>query len=301
MDIRHYLALLMRRWKEIVVIVLLVLGAAYVSTRQIVQPTYSSTLFLSFGVDRSKNIEGYYGGINASDGFAETVQGWVKDPGVLAEVRKVAGDNDLDLSARKQERQNIIVSIGNGDDGLGAKTNAEAVLKVLEMRLAEFNQRTNNSYAIGLSSVTTQVNVPEDKLRTTLLIALFFGLILGVAWGFVFEFLFGRVSFVSQLKSDEDWQDVIEIVDSKSDWSYLQSFLATKNNVKLVTVDCDLPVDAKDLDLKKDCLVRFPNDLVGDLDQAEVVLMVKLGVTRISNVKKLQVLLQKPVCLVVLA
>ena len=71
-----------------------------------------STSFISIGaLDNEK--DSIVDVVEASDKFAETVQGWFRNPKVLSlineKIKNVCGDcNDVSISVAKQEKQNLV-------------------------------------------------------------------------------------------------------------------------------------------------------------------------------------------------
>ena len=175
---------LVTHWKKIAIIAVITAIASIVFGYGYLQHKYETTLFLSIGSITDGNS--ILDNVEAADHFAETVQGWFKNPAFLKQVNKLSGI-DAGLSARKQEKQNLIVTYKtlNDDDG---KYIATAVNTSVEMEIKKYNQTTKSSFTLALfSSDTKELG---DRTLFLAVFGLLIGLALGIALSFAYESLF---------------------------------------------------------------------------------------------------------------
>jgi capsular polysaccharide biosynthesis protein len=216
MDPREFLVFLRRRMASIVVVVLIFFGLAMGYTQQS-SAEEGATIFLTIGAQLPDGVS--VGALGASqnenvvDQFTQTVQGWVSNPEFVRDVQDLV-QVPVGLSVRKQEKQNLLVTVHMPAEHDGAKSSsdvAEQVVEAMNTEIASYNELTNASFVVAVSSVTPYVNAPNWKLNG--MVGILLGLIIGIV-GFAlveysrrtltFEFqassLFGKESLV-RLKS----------------------------------------------------------------------------------------------------
>lgn len=206
MDIRNYFYYLWRmKWKAVSVgIIFAVCGFVYTSVSSIT--TYEGVVFLTVGMEQAEYPQdaeafGARGVTEADYYFAQTVQGWTMDPSfandVISRLQIVSDDAALSISARQQERQNIIFSVVSGDSQTALDA-SQASLDELDDRLMSYNETMQTSYKIANPAVTLLTHEP-NVVRNSVL-----GLLVGMIFVFVamlcYEFLVGIVSFTFQVE-----------------------------------------------------------------------------------------------------
>lgn len=194
MDPRNYLTLILRRWKEILAfgLVFLLVSAAW--TLFFAQTQYRSTLFFTVAGE-NKGIS-LYEDTRGADLFSETVQGWTKNPGLVAEIGDKTGEK-FGISGRVQESQNVVVEL-SADSEEGIKKVSEETLNVLKTKVNEFNKETNHTFTLAIP--TTEYTTEEPGLGKNELIFLLIGLIIGLGFAFLYEYMTDKASFEHQVE-----------------------------------------------------------------------------------------------------
>ncbi|MBU1018586.1 MAG: hypothetical protein ABII07_05015 [Patescibacteria group bacterium] len=201
MDVRNYFQYLWRvKWRAIVVgMIFGVCGLLYSIT--FLTTTYEGFVFLTVGMEQGSYPQdaeafGARGVTEADNYFAETVQGWTMDPSFANQVSERVGES-VSVSARKQERQNLIFQVFAGSSEVAELAARETVAELSE-RLSSYNDVMKTSYAIANPEVTVYERIPQ------VLFNVFTGFVLGfliLVFGFLtLEYLRGVVSFGFQVE-----------------------------------------------------------------------------------------------------
>ncbi|MFA6527936.1 MAG: hypothetical protein WCT46_00125 [Candidatus Gracilibacteria bacterium] len=199
MDVRNYLSFLWRiKWKAIVVGI--VCGvSAFVYTSSFSEKSYEAIVFMSIGMEQGVYPDqaeafGARGVTEADYYFAQTVQGWSMDPSFGDQVNeRVSGS--VSVTARQQERQNVIFSIIGNDEEI-VNLAATATVDELTERLASYNGTMETSYKVANPEITIWTH--EPKVLFNGLIGFLFGVLLVVGFYLVYEYFTGTVSFAFQ-------------------------------------------------------------------------------------------------------
>jgi|GEM_PF-3061736 len=206
MDVRNYFYFLWRiKWALIGVA--LVFGVSCsVYTFAFSETYYEGIVFMTIGMEQGSYPEdaqafGARGVEEADSYFTETVQGWTMDPAFVNDIYDYLGwvrDDDLSVSARKQERQNLILSIATSSIN-DVQQAASGALGVLEERMGSYNETMDTSYKIA--NPETTVLTHEPKVLMNGLTGFVVGGLLVVVFILVYEFLSGRVTFPFQAEN----------------------------------------------------------------------------------------------------
>ena len=112
-----------------------------------------SQTFITVGIDNTE--QNLTNNFEAADMFTETIQGWFKNTQFLAEIN---GSNKTTINAKKQEKQNLIISfqLTDGTDS-ETKTIQESVINTLKKNVENYNIETNSKVRLTLisSNITT--------------------------------------------------------------------------------------------------------------------------------------------------
>jgi len=194
MDLREYLLLVLRRWKEVLATGLLLMILSGVWTHFFAETEYKSTL--SFTVAGEKGSVSLFEDIRGADLFSETVQGWTKNPGLIAEIEEEAGES-FGISGRVQENENVVVELSaKSEDSI--KKVSESTLKVLQDKVSQFNKDTKHSFKLSVPTIKYEIS--EPKLGKNEVIFLVLGLLIGIGIAFLYEFLADKASFTHQIE-----------------------------------------------------------------------------------------------------
>jgi len=262
MDLRNYLAVLVRRKWQILVITLLTVLVSTLSTLFLLETKYGATLYFTIA-SRDDKITDYYDfgnyyGNMASIEFARTVSGWHENPQFKDDVYNKAGisiNEDLDLlrkligpfSVKRIERANIKVGL-NSKTLASAERLAQSYVDILEERLEHYNQVSDTQYNLAESSRILYAK--EPKLGTNIPIAIFIGLILGIIFAYLYEY-FARVVSSKDQAEEILGRKACEVLNKKfsfSDLAFLSSYV--KKLPHSNTVIAGLSVESKEISSK---------------------------------------------------
>lgn len=185
MNIISNLQLYKRHWIGILFITTLstIVAVTVVATKD--PSTHEATIFLSIGTKQTNNVSTSFDDVQAADRFTETVQGWFKNPDLLHRIEKATGQT-VNLSARKQEKQNLIVSapaIGENQATVIANTTIEQ----LRNDITQYNAETDSHYTLALTSIT--IEEQKAKLLIFGVVGFIFGLTFAIGLAHLWQFL----------------------------------------------------------------------------------------------------------------
>ena len=176
---KTFLKIISRRWKEILIITLLTAGLTVILGFFYNKSAFSNTIFISVG---AKQQTGYalavnpYETVQAADQFSESVQGWFKNPAFIEKINTQA-EYKVDLSARKQEKQNLVITFRTETEEQAEKV-SQVTERILRDQIARYNRETGNDFRLPIFNLTIK--------EGTYHLALFgvFGLIIGFFLGY---------------------------------------------------------------------------------------------------------------------
>ena len=204
MDVRNYFYFLWRvKWKALIVgVIFAICGAVY--SVAVTGVTYEGVVFLTVGLEQEayvhlENAEEYGTKGSTEDDyyFAQTVQGWTMDPSFQEQANLRMTSGSFTVTARQQERQNIIFQVFASDASLIEEA-AWVTVDELEERLDSYNETMQTSYKIANPEVTSYLKDPPYKVNAVA--GLLLGLLLVIFVQLCYEFFAGIVSFPFQVE-----------------------------------------------------------------------------------------------------
>jgi hypothetical protein len=292
MDPREFFVLLKRRLSLILVGVLVFSGVAFVYTGQL-EAEEGTTIFVTMGATLPNGVA--VGALGASqnenvvDQFTQTVQGWVSNPDFQRRVEEHVGEA-VSMGVRKQEKQNLIVTVS-------PEFAALSVMMILDEEMLAYNEQTNTSFVVALSSMTSYLNEPNLKLNLLMAVLLGF-LVMGV--GVVMaEYLRRTLTFEFQVASFLGDSPLVRLK-SKFVRSDLDGFLTlySKGNGRLFLLelgDTGFSHHRAHLEEHRVYLKAYPKDLKGEMAVDRMIVVVKLGVSSEDHVREIRMLIGKSV------
>jgi len=295
MDLRQYLSVPVRRYKEIIAITVLfmIISLALTSFKQ---NSYPVTLFYTIALDDKQDTENYkYSNFYAEQSgleFTRTVSGWFDDPALEGEVFANAGinkDDELTLikklfgffTMKRVERQNIQVNFSTSADERSHKL-ADALGEVIKARLVDYNEGSSSNYKMVLSSKWVELKEPSYPLSAVL--SFFIGLILGIFLSYLYEYFTRKISTIFEAEEISGKKILGEIKRDKLSVAFLEKLISTHKPEQIVFVS----QDRKILDGK---VLVFPSDLkLIDANKKSFVI-VSLGVSREDHLHKVSKLI----------
>lgn len=185
MNIQNTLQLYKKNWIGILLITILStgVGISVATTRNAL--THEATLFLNIATKQGNNASTTFDDIQAADRFTETVQGWFKNPNLIHRIEESTGQ-PAHLSARKQEKQNLIITLPAINEEQ-ARILASTTIEELRNDINQYNTETQSQYTLALTSVTIQEQ--ENKTLIFAVVGFAFGLILALALAHLWQML----------------------------------------------------------------------------------------------------------------
>lgn len=187
---QHFLTIITRRYREIIVIAVLTTIASVAFSFLYNTPGWSATAFINIGVKQTgSERETIYDSVQAADHFAESIQGWFRNPEFIAGLEEsICGSScAMDFSARKQEKQNLVVTFK-----LPTEEHSAAAKKILHEKLNaeidKFNSVTGSEVRIAIFDLTVKKRTIHPAFFGIL------GLISGLMLGYGFASLHERLN-----------------------------------------------------------------------------------------------------------
>lgn len=200
MDLRHYLSFLIRQRKLLAVFALIGIVAALASGLLFKKTTYEGIIFLTIGAAQPEELNyreySTYETVRAADQFTETIQGWTKNPSFIKKIQDNAGFS-FGISARKQEKQNLVISITSDSEEKVGKAAQKTLLAIGE-EIKIYNEATKGAF--NIAHATTHIEKKETKLPTNVLFGLIFGVLVGLAYAILREYFLDIASFEFQIE-----------------------------------------------------------------------------------------------------
>ncbi|GEM_PF-835305 len=301
MNIRGLSFLIQRRWKEIMVITIVTVLCSYGLSRFKNQSQYETTIFLSIGAadlrdqsdarDQTKNSP--LDLIQAADQFSETVQGWFKNPEFIQTIL-AQSKTYTDFSARKQEKQNLVVTFAAGSHE-AAKNIVNAVKAGLSAEIEKYNLKTGSRFELALYS--SFIETKPANLMLFLMLGLLFGLIIGTATGYFYEYFFDLAMDENQVSSLMHKEYLEKFQSLQSQKPELLAAVLKKEEARKITI---AGVNFTPLALQKKLQAKLPHaeiktirlpENLGEATHGKLLLVVRLGVTQLEDLTGLKAFL----------
>jgi capsular polysaccharide biosynthesis protein len=302
---RSFVFFMRRRWKKIILLMLLTTIFSTFFAWQKNKIQYAGTIFLSIGVKQSEEDSGkdMYEKVQAADQFTETIQGWFKNPNFIDRVNKAAG-NGAEFSARKQEKQNVVVTFVSDSDEQ-AKKLIEVIKSELSAEIQKFNTRTNSNFQLALYSGT--VSPQDGNFLLFIIFGTLLGLILGLCLAYAYEYFFNLASFEKQITDvlQKNYLEKLPKEKSKK-LSLLVTYLKNLEAKKITLAGVNfLPTT-----LQQNLAEKLPQKQIHSLNlpqQSEelkkvehLILVCRLGKTKLEDLQKLEIILSQNFDLLIL-
>lgn len=273
-------------------------------------PNGTGTLFLSIGAGqgafKTEESDTKYG-ISAAGQFAETVHGWLKNPAILESVAEKVG-HGVEINAYKQEKQNIVVNYSSSSQEDSQKT-ANAIEAEIVNKIRQYDNETGSDFKLAV--FTAHYAQAGSKLPVFVLLGILLGIFLGAGLSYLYEFFFDKVSAVFQVEGilNRKSHDIISQKDIKANAiPYLTTLIDNMPNRYNILAGVNFIPETLEKclaqhDLKSEYeIVEFPKSIgrVAKMTKENLVVVVKLGKTRKTELSKIKNYLPGNYILVVL-
>jgi capsular polysaccharide biosynthesis protein len=297
MDPRELFSFFKRRCASLFAVSAIVFFGAWAISAQTLEPTQDALVFITVGMDvengqgqaiiLSDNLD------EILDSFTETVQGWLFNPAFLDNLQDQLGFS-VSLTARKQEKQNILVTLSLPSDVSTASadpealvvTTAETFLALLSEEMDQYNAQTHASFVVALHSITPMQSSPAYAL--TVVVSTILAFIGVTVFLLLVEYVKARVTFLSQVER-ELGKKPIKVVESARPVMLTQIpafrerfFPEIKQNIVVAPA-----VES----FSKLAVHHYPEDLKSIDPEKETLLWVRLGQSSESQLQELKSLL----------
>lgn len=307
MNTSSYISLGLRRWKQVAAITCLTAILSFAIGLYFNKAGISATVFISIGARQpltEKNELSIYENVQAADQFAETVQGWFKNPDLIAKIENQAGTS-IDFTARKQEKQNLVITYKAKNEDQ-AKKNSQLLRDNLKNEIAIYNNQTGSNFQLAIYST----HIQEQSIPP------FFFAILGILIGFFaailisysYEYFFGFASYDTQIEEILGKRKLDKLPRRLKEQSldFLAAFMERPpyENIMLAGVNLK-PLKLSNLlknklPAKTFSHIHLPHESQKlSSSDTQVILICQLGKTKLDDLKKILTLLPKNFHLVI--
>lgn len=293
MNFLDYIYLIRRNLVSVALITLLVMGVTMTLVKMKNNNAFQSTAFITVGNSlKTFGTLSPYENVQAADHFSETVQGWFKNPDFQQRIQKTA---KTDISARKQEKQNVVISFSADSEETSKKIN-EDIKSELEKEIDSYNLKTGSTFQLAAYSL----NIEEKPLSYLIfmIVSLLGGITLSSFAVYFLEYFTRKTSSISQIQAVTG-KPPIDIIHglNKNDLTFIRAIVKKneKKNVQFITMSGGSK-KAHDLFQQKIGgnnvhIVNFPEHAEKISENAHHVVVCELGRTTTDDLGKIMALL----------
>ncbi len=284
-----YISLALRNWWKILLFMVLGGVIAFVFLMKNSHPSVDHTVFVSIGAEvpsQQAATTSTFELVQSADFFTETVQGWFKNPEFQRRVATKSGV-PTNVSARKQEKQNLVLSFSTSSLEDGGKY-SEVLHNVLLQDITSYNEKTNSRFEMTLFDLTSETHT--ENWLVVIIFGKLFGLFLGFLVVFFFDKLFGIMSFRQQASHVVPEEQIFVLQKNKPEQlSYLfagarERLENKKGSVQVWLVnfhDVKLPHTLKEYSAgQKVEVLEAPTEVSEYDSQAIAIIILRLGTSR---------------------
>lgn len=261
--------------------------------------TYNATIFVNLGVKEKNGLSqgnsSAYDLVQAADAFSETVQGWFKNPEFTSRIKNSLSAG-IDVSAKKQEKQNLVITFKAPDETF-AKKAAQSIRDNLQQEIGTYNLATNSSFQIAIYNAEFRTESSSVKYLI-LIIGLILGLMISMLLKLFVEKYLNAVTYIEQ--AEDILGKAADIIDSQKPDSvhFLKKIFAHHGENKPLIIGLNFNPEQliKNLEKLSGDLKCQAMELPGDIDPGLfrhhkfIYVIVKLGTSRIDALEKIKVL-----------
>jgi capsular polysaccharide biosynthesis protein len=257
---------------------------------------FDNTVFLSIGIQDSGNSTDSYENLQAADQITESIQGWFRDPLFQQTVNQNSGLN-YSLKAKKQEKNNLLLNYFSQNES-DARKYHDAVISELGQRLASYDRASD--LKINLAADSLSINPRGSSLPLYLFITLLLGLACGMAMAFLYEYLFHKVMFATELKNNFPETKVFHYrsyKNFKKNYGYLLNYLNNQySRQKIQIIDLTrkskigLEIISKHGDFQEVRSYDLPHDLEKIKSGLTTIIITEFGHTSTNTLSDLSIL-----------
>lgn len=268
--IQSHFKLYQRNWLPILFITAVVAAAFTQATVSRSTATHAGTIFLSIGTKEDTESTSF-DDFQAADQFTESVQGWFRNPDLLTAIAANLDQNKVSISARKQEKQNLVLTYVADSEKAAQSIGVETVA-VLDEEINKYNANTGKEFTIALSS--TYISDVPDRTAIFIAIGIILGIVAAVGLTYLYEFIFEFASFPGQVEKTLQ-QDATTKLIGELKYKNPTTIYISKKPKKASKETLSFPQDSREI-LKA---------------KKEVVVIAKLGSAKLQDLKNLKPLL----------
>lgn len=197
MNINEYFQLARRNLVIILICTLASSAVGSILVNKLNSEALENSLFISISVqDKQPYTSSAFDNLQAADQMTESIQGWLKDPSLQAEISNSTGLNYA-IKGKRQEKNNLIINF-TSEDSISAEKYSQSIVKILTDRLAQYSKNSNLSFFLNPTPLHS-TNSPH-RATILLILALLLGALLGYGFSYLYELVLGKVRSIKQFK-----------------------------------------------------------------------------------------------------
>lgn len=293
MNFLDYIYLIRRNLLSVTMVTILVMAATMTLVKMKNNSAFQSTVFITIGNSlKTSGALSPYENVEAADHFSETVQGWFKNPDFQQRIQRTT---KTDISARKQEKQNIVISFAADSEETSAKINGD-IKSELEKEIDSYNLKTGSTFQLAAYSL----NVEEKPLSYLIfmVISLLGGLTLSSFAVYLLEYFTGKTSSISQIQAMTG-KNPVDIIHkfNKNELSFIRAIVKknAKKNIQFITTNESSKKTSHILEQKfggnSVHVISFPQESEKISENAHHLVVCELGRTTTDDLQKIKAFL----------
>jgi capsular polysaccharide biosynthesis protein len=294
MEIVEYLNFIKRNWKVLLMLTIVTTLSALYFANSKNKISYEDTIYASIGAKQTASTS-LYESVQAADQFAETITGWFKDQNF---VNKISGKNindNFNISAKKQERQNISINF-TGSTKEEAEKISNNLEKELNNQLAIYNNLTQSGFIIG--SYSSNIEPKNYPFILVVIFGMIGGFILGQIIALAHEYFFMLATTQEQIISILNKKPLERLGDEKiKSLETVGAYLKGQSAKKVIIAGLNINPEKISKLLQKTNsgktfqAITLPQDSMEIISKEWIILVCRLGKTKLQDLEKIQKLL----------
>lgn len=256
--------------------------------------SYEGTILTSIGTKQTTSTS-LFESVQAADQFTETITGWLKDQNLINKISSINPNENFNISAKKQEKQNLVINFTSStkEDGKKLSDNLE---KELNNQLAIYNNQTQSGFIIGLYSSTIE---PKNyPFMLIVILGMIAGLILSQVIALAYEYCFMLAITQNQIISILNKKPLERLRDEKiKNLETVGAYLKGQSTKKVIIAGIDMNPEKISKLLQETNpektfqTITLPQDSLEIISKEWIILVCRLGKTKLQDLEKIQKLL----------
>lgn len=293
MNIIEHLKLFHRNLFIILVCVLASAATASFLINRLNSEPLENSLFVSISVQDKQGATNAYENLQAADQITESVQGWLKDPSLQAEINNKTS-LDYSIRGKRQEKNNLLINFASSSPST-AQQYSYSIIETLNQRLQQYSRNSDLNFYINAQPLHSSES--PSRAAIYLILSTLAGLILGYSFSWLFELITGKINSLKQFKAVTGISHPFQFSSDKKlkrNYKYLLAYLNQQyQDQKIQLLDLShkskvgLEVISKHGQFKEVKSYNLPEDLEKINLALPTIIIAELGHTQEANLKDL--------------